>query len=63
MFDDHVQSFNELMGYYTLPVCLTGWSTKDLVSLANAIDIELQQRAQEVSVDPETAYEYEEDDK
>jgi hypothetical protein len=49
MSDTHAEEFNELLGGYQYPI--TAWATQDLVRLANIIDIELQQRADEVDVD------------
>lgn len=49
MSDDHVDKFDHLFEAYTMLglVPIDGWATADLVKLAQAIDVELQQRGEE----------------
>jgi hypothetical protein len=43
--DNHVNDFESLMNDYNFILGVSEWATADLVKLANLIDIELQQRA------------------
>lgn len=53
----HEEAFDEMMEDYSFILSISGWSTADLIHMAGIIDVELQRRYADETLDDDEDYE------